>query len=113
MVITCTLLTSLTTPAQIGLCFFNEQKFEQAKKWLQQLNYAHPIPPQVHLALARIAIEKNQLLVAQKSIKQYETTKSNIDAKMLWTAFEVYQTLKQPEIATQIGEHLYSLFPHN
>ncbi|WP_339721725.1 LysM peptidoglycan-binding domain-containing protein [uncultured Paraglaciecola sp.] len=98
---------------QIGLCLFNEQHFEQAQKWLQQLDFTQPINPQVHLALARIAIEQNQNSVAQTSINLYEATKTQIDAKMLWTAFEVYQALEQPEMAEQTGENLYAIFPHN
>jgi Tfp pilus assembly protein PilF len=101
------------TLTQIGLCFFNEQHLEQAQKWLGQLDMTQQIDPQAHLALARIAVQKNQLSVAQESINQYETTKTKIDAKMLWTAFEVYQALNEPGIATKTGDDLYSLFPHN
>lgn len=98
---------------QIGLCFFNEQHLDQAQKWLQQLDMTQQLDPQVHLALARIAIEENQKSVAQNAINQYEATKTKIDAKMLWTAFEVYQALAQPDMAEQTGDNLYALFPHN
>ena len=98
---------------QIGLCFFNEQRFDEAQKWLQPLNVTQQLTPHAYLALARIAVEQKQYPVAQESINQYEATKTNIDAKMLWTAFEVYRALEQPQIANQIGEHLYSLFPNN
>jgi Tfp pilus assembly protein PilF len=98
---------------QIGLCFFNEQRFDEAQKWLQPVNVTQQLTPHAYLALARIAVEQKQYSVAQESINQYEATKTNIDAKMLWTAFEVYRALEQPEIAHQIGEHLYSLFPNN
>lgn len=98
---------------QIGLCFFDKQHFDQAQKWLQQLDVNQQIDPQAHLALARIAVEKNKISIAQESINQYEATKTKIDAKILWTTFEVYQALKQPEIAAQTGEYLYSLFPYN
>jgi Tfp pilus assembly protein PilF len=98
---------------QIGLCFFNEQRFEEAQKWLQPLDVTQQLAPRACLALARIAVEQKQYPVAQQLISQYEATKTDIDAKMLWTAFEVYRALKQPEIANQIGEYLYSLFPNN
>jgi Tfp pilus assembly protein PilF len=99
--------------SQIGLCFFNEQRFDEAQKWLQPVNVTQQLTPHAYLALARIAVEQKQYSVAQESINQYEATKTNIDAKMLWTAFEVYRALEQPEIAHQIGKHLYSLFPNN
>jgi Tfp pilus assembly protein PilF len=98
---------------KVGLCFFNEQHLEQAQKWLQQLDVTQQLDPQVHLALARIAVEQNQLAAAQELINQYEATKTAIDAKMLWTTFEVYQALNQSETAEQTGENLYSLFPNN
>jgi Tfp pilus assembly protein PilF len=99
--------------SQIGLCFFNAQRFDEAQKWLQPLDVTQHLAPQAYLALARIAVEQRQYPVAQESISRYETTKTNIDAKMLWTEFEVYRALGQPEKANQMGEHLYSLFPHN
>jgi LysM repeat protein len=98
---------------QIGLCFFNAQRFDEAQKWLQPLDVTQQLASQAYLALARIAVEQKHYPAAQASINQYEVTKTNIDAKMLWTAFEVYRALEQPEIANQIGEHLYSLFPNN
>lgn len=98
---------------QIGLCFFNKEHYEKAQKWLQQLSGKQQIDARAHLALARIAIANNQVLAAQDSIAQYEKTKSKIDAKMLWNTFEVYQALRQPEMAERVGENLYSLFPHN
>jgi Tfp pilus assembly protein PilF len=98
---------------QIGLCFFNAQRFDEAQKWLQQLDVTQQLAPQAYLALARIAVEQKQYPTAQQLINQYEVTKNKIDAKMLWTAFEVYRALEQPEIAEQIGENLYSLFPNN
>jgi Tfp pilus assembly protein PilF len=98
---------------QIGLCFFNAQRFDEAQKWLQQLDDTQQLAPQSYLALARIAVEQKQYPTAQQLINQYEVTKNQIDAKMLWTAFEVYRALEQPEIANQIGENLYSLFPNN
>jgi Tfp pilus assembly protein PilF len=98
---------------QIGLCFFNEQRFDEAQKWLQHLDVAQQLAPQAYLALARMAVEQKQYPTAQQLINQYEVTKNKIDAKMLWTAFEVYRALEQPEIADQIGENLYSLFPNN
>ncbi|MFT4810831.1 MAG: Tfp pilus assembly protein PilF [Paraglaciecola sp.] len=98
---------------QIGLCFFNVQRFDEAQKWLQQLDVTQQLPPQAYLALARMAVEQKQYPSAQQLINQYEVTKDKIDAKMLWTAFEVYRALEQPEIANQIGENLYSLFPNN
>ncbi|MEP1449119.1 MAG: LysM peptidoglycan-binding domain-containing protein [Paraglaciecola sp.] len=101
------------TLTQIGLCFFNGQQLEQADQLLQQIDLTQNINPEVHLALARIAVEQNQLDTAQASMKRYEATKSQIDAKMLWTAFEVYQALEQPEMTERTGEYLYSLFPHN
>jgi Tfp pilus assembly protein PilF len=98
---------------QIGLCFFNAQRFDEAQKWLQQLDVTQQLAPQAYLALARMAVEQKQYPTAQQLINQYEVTKNKIDAKMLWTAFEVYRALEQPEIANQIGENLYSLFPNN
>jgi Tfp pilus assembly protein PilF len=98
---------------QIGLCFFNAQHFDEAQKWLQQLDDTQQLAPQAYLALARIAVEQKQYPTAQQLINQYEVTKNQIDAKMLWTSFEVYRALEQPEIANQIGENLYSLFPNN
>ena len=98
---------------QIGLCFFNEQRFDEAQKWLQQLDVTQQLAPQAYLALARMAVAKKQYPTAQQLINQYEVTKNKIDAKMLWTSFEVYRALEQPEIANQIGENLYSLFPNN
>jgi Tfp pilus assembly protein PilF len=98
---------------QIGLCFFNEQHFDEAQKWLQQLDVTQQLAPHAYLALARMAVEQRQYPTAQQLINEYEVTKNKIDAKMLWTAFEVYRALERPEIANQIGEHLYSLFPNN
>ena len=98
---------------QIGLCFFNAQRFDEAQKWLQHLDDTQQLAPQAYLALARMAVEQKQYPTAQQLINQYEVTKNKIDAKMLWTAFEVYRALEQPEIANQIGENLYSLFPNN
>ena len=98
---------------QIGLCFFNAQRFDEAQKWLQHLDDTQQLAPQAYLALARMAVEQKQYPTAQELINQYEVTKNKIDAKMLWTAFEVYRALEQPEIANQIGENLYSLFPNN
>jgi Tfp pilus assembly protein PilF len=98
---------------QIGLCFFNAQRFDEAQKWLQQLDVTQQLAPQAYLALARMAVEQKQYPTAQQLINQYEVTKNKIDAKMLWTSFEVYRALEQPEIANQIGENLYSLFPNN
>jgi Tfp pilus assembly protein PilF len=98
---------------KIGLCFFDEQHWDKAQKWLQQLDVTQPLAPKAHLALARIAIEQKQYSAAQEFINQYEATKTNIDAKMLWTAFEVYWVLQQPEKANQLGENLRSLFPGN
>jgi len=98
---------------QIGLCFFNAQRFDEAQRWLQQLDVTQQLDSQAYLALARMAVEQKQYPTAQQLINQYEVTKNKIDAKMLWTAFEVYRALEQPEIANQIGENLYSLFPNN
>jgi len=98
---------------QIGLCFFNEQQFNEAQKWLQQLDVTQPLAPQAYLALARMAVEQKQYPKAQEFINQYELTKTTIDAKMLWSAFEVYMSLEQPEIANLLGENLRSLFPNN
>jgi Tfp pilus assembly protein PilF len=98
---------------QIGLCFFNAQRFDEAQKWLQHLDDTQQLAPQAYLALARMAVEQKQYPTAQELINQYEVTKNKIDAKMLWTSFEVYRALEQPQIANQIGENLYSLFPNN
>jgi Tfp pilus assembly protein PilF len=94
---------------QIGLCFFNEQHFDEAQKWLQQLDVTQQLAHQAYLALARMAIEQKQYPTAQQLINQHEVTKNKIDAKMLWTAFEVYRALEQSEIANQLGETLYQL----
>lgn len=101
------------TLTKIGLCFFDEQRFDEAQKWLQQLDVTQRLAPQAYLALARMAVKQKQYSTAQELINQYESTKINIDAKMLWTAFEVYRALEQPEIANQLGENLRSLFPNN
>ena len=98
---------------QIGLCFFNKQRLDEAHKWLLQLDDTQQLAPQAYLALARISVEQKLYSAAQQLINQYEATKTKIDAKMLWTAFEVYQALKQPEIAKQLGENLRALFPGN
>jgi Tfp pilus assembly protein PilF len=98
---------------QIGLCFFNAQRFDEAQRWLQQLDVTQQLAPQAYLALARMAVEQKQYPAAQELINQYEVTKNKIDAKMLWTSFEVYRALEQPEKANQIGENLYSLFTNN
>ncbi|WP_293751300.1 LysM peptidoglycan-binding domain-containing protein [uncultured Paraglaciecola sp.] len=98
---------------QIGLCFFYEQRFDEAQNWLQQLDVTQQLGPQAYLALARMAVEQKQYSAAQALINQYEVTKTKIDAKMLWTAFEVYQALNQPDIATPLGENLRTLFPGN
>lgn len=97
----------------IGLCFFNVKRWDEAQKWLQQLDTTQQLDPQADLALARLAVEQKQYPKAQAYINQYEATKTAIDAKMLWTAFEVYQALDQSETAEQTGENLYSLFPNN
>ena len=98
---------------QIGMCFFDEQRWDDAKYWLEQLDVSQKIDPQAYLALARISIGQQQYSAAQQSINKYEASKTKISAKMLWTAFEVYWSLQQPKIANQLGERLRSIFPNN
>ena len=100
--------TSLT---QIGMCFFDQQRWDEAKYWLEQLNISQQVDPQTYLALARISVGQQQYSAAQQLINKYEASKTKINAKMLWTAFEVYWSLQQPEVANQLGENLRSLFP--
>ncbi|WP_148285913.1 tetratricopeptide repeat protein [Paraglaciecola psychrophila] len=60
---------------QIGLCFFNAQRFDEAQNWLQQLDDTQQLAPQAYLALARMAVEQKQYPTAQQLINQYEVTK--------------------------------------
>lgn len=98
---------------KIGLCFFDQQLWDEANKSLQRLDFTQQLEPQVYLALARIAVEKQQRSDAQSLIIQYEKAKDTVDAKALWVAIEVYLALEQPIKATQTGENLLSLFPNN
>jgi Tfp pilus assembly protein PilF len=98
---------------QVGLCFYHNKRWEQAEKWLQQLDVTQQLAPQVYLALAHIAVQRKQYLGAQALINQYEVAKTHINAKNLWNAIEIYVALKEPDIAAQLGQNLRSLFPHN
>jgi Tfp pilus assembly protein PilF len=98
---------------QIGLCFFEQQLWDEANKWLQKLDVTQQLEPKAYLALARIAVEQKLYSDAQDSITQYEKTKDTVDAKTLWAAIEVYLALNQFDMATQTGENLLSLFPNN
>lgn len=98
---------------KIGLCFFQAQRWNDAKHWLEKIDYNLQVTPLTYLALARSNIELQLYSDAQRLITRYESTKDNVDAKTLWTTIEVYIALKQPEMVIQTGENMRSLFPFN
>ncbi|MDU0354642.1 LysM peptidoglycan-binding domain-containing protein [Paraglaciecola aquimarina] len=99
--------------SQIGLCFFDQQHWQQASYWLDKLDIKQLNDPSVYLALARLHIIKQQFSAAAELMKSYETSKVKVDAKTLWDAIEVYIALNQAAQVNKYGEHLYSLFPNN
>lgn len=105
---------SINAPlSKIGNCFFSEQRWQEAKYWLEKLDFALPVQPFSYLALARMSIEQKQYSAAKAWIEKFEATKTAIDAKILWRSFEVYRALQKPDIAFHMAEHLRSLFPNS
>ncbi|WP_158968163.1 LysM peptidoglycan-binding domain-containing protein [Paraglaciecola sp. L3A3] len=98
---------------QIGLCFFNAKRLDDARYWLEKLDNTQSHEPLVYLALAYLKVSQQKFSAAQELMTKYESTKVTIDAKTLWTAIEVYIALNQSDQVTKIGNHLYSLFPNN
>jgi Tfp pilus assembly protein PilF len=102
-----------STFSKLGVCFFNGQRWQEADDLFKQLNFALPVQPFSYLALARNSIEQEQYSAAKSWIAKFEETKTTIDAKILWTAFEVYRALGSTDIALQMAEHLRALFPNS
>ncbi|AEP30362.1 LysM peptidoglycan-binding domain-containing protein [Brumicola nitratireducens] len=102
--------TQLTT---IGQCYFEQDKWQAARYWFEQLDFSGSISPTVYLALAREAVESTQYVRAKDLIEKYDTVKSTVNAHTLWTAFEVYTALNQPQQAIELGKQLRILFPNN
>ena len=98
---------------KIGLCFFYQQRWQDAKYWLEQVELAKHVNPLTYLALARAHVEQQQYSDARSLITQYEQKKDTVAAQTLWVALEVYLALKQTDMATQVGENMRSLFPYN
>jgi Tfp pilus assembly protein PilF len=98
---------------KIGLCFFYQQRWQDAKYWLEQVALAKQVNPLAYLALARANVEQQQYSEARSLITQYEQKKDTVDAQTLWVAIEVYLALKQTDMVTQVGENMRSLFPYN
>ncbi|MFT6208279.1 MAG: Tfp pilus assembly protein PilF [Colwellia sp.] len=98
---------------KIGLCFFYKQRWEDTKYWLEQVDLNEQVIPLTYLALARANIEQEHYFDVQSLITQYERTKDKVDAHTLWATIEVYMSLKQPDMATKLGENLRSIFPNN
>jgi LysM repeat protein len=96
----------------IGLCFFSEQRWQEAINWLSLLDFTQQLDPFVYLAMARLNIEVQQNSVAQQFIDKYETTKTQVDAQSLWTSFEVFRALQQHSLAEQAAQQLMVLFPN-
>lgn len=98
---------------KIGLCSFYQQRWDETKYWLEQVDFNQPVNPLIYLALARSNIEQQLYEEAQSLITQYEQKKDTVEAQTLWNAIEVYMALKQPDMATQIGENMRTLFHYN
>jgi LysM repeat protein len=98
---------------KIGLCSFHQQRWDETKYWLEQVDFNQPVNPLTYLALARSNIEQQLYAEAQSLITQYEQKKDTVEAQTLWNAIEVYIALKQPDMATQIGENMRALFHYN
>lgn len=98
---------------KIGLCSFYQQRWDETRYWLEQVDFNQPVNPLTYLALARANIEQQLYAEAESLITQYEQKKDTVDAQTLWNAIEVYMALKQPDMATQIGENMRSLFNFN
>lgn len=98
---------------KIGLCFYYQQRWGDTQYWLEKLDKTKQIKPIIYLALARAKIEQQQFSDAQGFMTQYEQNKDTVDPQSLWIAIEVYLGLNQPEMVTQVGENMRSLFPHN
>ena len=96
----------------IGLCFFKQQQWSDAHQWLNALDLSQPVDPLVYLALARFNIEQQQNELAQQLINKFETTKTKVDAQILWHSFEIYSVLQQPQLAQQAASQLMQLFPN-
>jgi Tfp pilus assembly protein PilF len=99
--------------SKVGSCFFNAQQWPEAKYWLEQVDFAKPVEPFVYPALAQISIEEKQYLRAKTWMEKFESTKTTLDAKTLWTAFEVYRALQKPDRALGMAQHLRSQFPNS
>lgn len=98
---------------KIGLCFFYQQKWDDSQYWLEKVDKTKQISPLIYLALARAKVEQQQLSDAQRLMTQYEQFKDKVDPQSLWIAIEVYLGLNQPEMVTQVGQNMRSLFPYN
>ena len=96
----------------IGLCFFNQQQWADAHQWLNELDLSQPVYPMVYLALARFNVEQQQNESAQQLINKFETTKTKVDAQILWHSFEIYSALQQSQLAQQAAQQLMQLFPY-
>lgn len=99
--------------SKIGLCSFYQRRWDETKYWLEQVDFNEPVNPLTYLALARANIEQQLYAEAQSLITQYEQKKDTVDAQALWVTIEIYLTLRQPQMATQVGENMRSLFPYN
>ena len=97
----------------IGICSFHAQRWRKAKYWLEKLDFSKAVDPFTYLALARISIEQKKYSAAKGWMIKFEAAKTTIDAKILWSAFEVYRALQKTDIALRIAENLRSLFPNS
>lgn len=99
--------------SQIGMCFYGQQRWDETNYWLEKIEESQITSPLVYLVLARSKVEQKQYPVAQALMNKFETRKTEIDARSLWTTIEIYNALNQAEEVKKYGNHLRSLFPNN
>ena len=98
--------------SDIGLCFYRAQHWQEAYDWLIQLDFNQAVQPVSYLALARLSLEQKNNDVTQQLINKFEANKTQVDPEILWTSFEIYSALQQPQLAQQAAQQLLDLFPN-
>lgn len=98
---------------QIGLCFFDNQRWDDALLLLEELDDTKQVNPRTYLALAHVNVTGQQYAAAQELIGKYEAVKTKVTPNDLWATIEVYRALSQPEQVNKNGAHLRALFPNS
>ena len=95
----------------IGLCYFRQNKWDEANTLLSYSDARSDTHPLVFLALARISVERKLFAEARRLLAMFETSKVAVTPESLWTSYEVHHALGQHKLAEQTGEMLIALFP--